>query len=84
MAAVSIENCRQDFRDVLLALADLYVAAEEVGIDPRPEFNAVSRLSSEKKPAGGTTAVSTVLADFYRSAALRERKQKQGESDPDG
>jgi hypothetical protein len=84
LAAVSIENCRQDFRDVLLALADLYVAAEEVGIEPRPEFEAVSRLSSDEKPEGGTTAVSAVLADFHRSAALIERKQRQGESGADG
>jgi hypothetical protein len=63
---------------VLLALAELYVVAEEVGIDPKPEFKAVSRLSSREKPSGGTTPVSRMLASFHRYAVLKERRRKPG------
>lgn len=80
LAAVSIENCCKDFRDVLLALAELYVVAEEAGIDPKPEFKAVSRLSSREKPSGGTTPVSRMLASFHRYAVLKERRRKQGDN----
>jgi hypothetical protein len=74
LAAVSIENCSKDYRDLLLALAEMYVAAEEVGIDPKPEFKAVAALSSRKTPRGGVTPVSKMLADFPTYAVLRERK----------
>ncbi len=77
LIAVSIEDCSQDFRDVLLALAELYVAAEEVGIDPRSEFRAVSRLSSREKPRGGTTPVSRMLTGFHGYGALKERRKKR-------
>jgi hypothetical protein len=52
LAAASIENCSVDYRDVLLALAELYVAAEKVGIDPKPHFGAVAELSSSDTPQG--------------------------------
>jgi hypothetical protein len=74
LAAVSIENCSQDYRDVLLALAELYVAAEEVGFDPKPDFKAVSKLSSRETPRGGLTPVSKMLANFHNYAVLKERR----------
>jgi hypothetical protein len=77
LAAASIENCARDFRDVVLALAELYVAAEEAGIDPKPAFKAVARLSSRDKPRGGTTPVRQMLANFHRYGALKERKRRQ-------
>ena len=80
LAAASIENCSKDFRDVLLALAELYVAAEEVGIDPKPDFRAVARLSSHEKPRGGTTPVRKMPANFSRYAVLKERKKRQNQS----
>lgn len=80
LAAVSIENCCKDFRDVLLALAELYVVAEKAGIDPKPEFKAVSRLSSREKPSGGTTPVSRMLTSFHRYAVLKERRRKRGDN----
>ena len=76
LAAVSIENCRKDYRDVLLALAELYVAAEEMGINPRSDFKAVSRISSREKPRGGETPVSAMLANFHSYAALKERRAR--------
>jgi hypothetical protein len=40
LAAAAIESNRLDPRISLLAMAELYVAAEGVGIDPRPDFEA--------------------------------------------
>jgi hypothetical protein len=77
LAAASIENCSVDYRDLLLALAELYVAAEEVGIKPRSEFKAVSALSSTKRPRGGNTPVSDLLARFHGYGALRERRGRR-------
>ena len=76
LAAISIENCSKDYRDVLLALAELYVAAEEAGIRPRSDFRAVSRLSSGEKPRGGNTSVQEMLANFQGYGALRERRRR--------
>jgi len=76
LAAISVENCRRDYRDVLLALKELYVAAKEAGRNPRPAFKAVSRLSSEERPTGGPIPVSTMLADFHTYAVLEERRRR--------
>jgi hypothetical protein len=80
LAAISIENCARDYRDVLLALAELYVVAEEAGLRPRSEFTAVSKLSSRELPRGGDTPMQGMLANFSRYAVLRERRKrgKQG------
>ena len=80
LAAISIENCARDYRDVLLALAELYVMAEEAGIKPSSDFRAVSRLSGEEKPRGGDTSMKKMLANFRGYGALRERRRrgKQG------
>jgi hypothetical protein len=81
LAAISIENCARDYRDVLLALAELYVTAEEAGIKPSSDFRAVSKLSSEEKPRGGDTSMKKMLANFRGYGALRERRErgKQGQ-----
>ena len=76
LAALSIENCCRDYRDVLVALAELYVAAEEAGIGPRADFRAVSKLSSDGKPRGGERSTRHVLAHFHSYGALRERRSK--------
>ncbi len=41
-AAVALQGGGLDYRDFLLALAELYVTAEEVGLNPEVEFAAVS------------------------------------------
>ena len=71
LAAASIENCATDYRDVLVALAKLFVCAERAGIDPVPHFREVGRLSSDAKPRGGTTAR---LQDAERIPGLRCRQ----------
>jgi hypothetical protein len=80
LAAASIENCCRDYRDALLAWAELYVAAQAVGLDPRPAFREVAKLSSREKPAGGTTPVSRMLSGFHRYGALKERQRKEADA----
>jgi hypothetical protein len=77
LAAASIENCSSDYRDFLLALAELYVAAEIAGINPRPDFNAEAAMSSQETPRGGMTPVSDMLARFHTYAVLKERRGRR-------
>ncbi len=78
LAAISIENCRYDYRDVLLALADLYLAAEAAGLDPQPDFVAVANLSAPEVPRGGTTPVGEMLTEFHTYVVLRSQRENQG------
>lgn len=74
LTAASIESGRNDYRDVLLALSELYVAAEEVGIDPKPHFQAIARLSSNVPSLPNGYSTQRMLAEFHTFAVLRERK----------
>jgi hypothetical protein len=78
LAAASIENCATDYRDVLLALAKLFVWAERAGIDPVPHFREVARMSSHAKPRGGTTSVSKMLSEFQDYAVVSECRATPG------
>jgi len=64
LAAAAIQQGGYDQRDFLLALAELYVTVEEVGLDPKPEFQAIG---------GG------IPADFERYAVVRSRRGHQVE-----
>ena len=75
LAAVSIENCAQDYRDVLLALAEIWVVAEQAGLEPSAHFVAVAGMSSKEKPRGGSTSVCEMLTDFHGYAVLAERRR---------
>ena len=61
LAAAAIQKGGYDPRDFLLALAELYVTAEEVGIDPKPEFEALG---------------SGIPADFHTYAVVRSRRKR--------
>jgi hypothetical protein len=74
LVAVSIENHAVDYRDSLLATADMYVRAERSGIDPRPYFAYAADLSDTATPLGGPTPVAQVLRDFPGYAVLAERR----------
>ncbi|HEV8486666.1 MAG TPA: hypothetical protein VGV87_24180 [Blastocatellia bacterium] len=76
LAALSIDNCSSDYRDVLTALAEIYVAAEKVGIDPEPHFKYVASLSSNQRPRGGQTSVAEILDHFAEYAILKERRAR--------
>jgi hypothetical protein len=45
LAASILAKQKMDYRDVLLAWAELYVVAEEAGIDPNPAFKAIASLA---------------------------------------
>jgi len=75
LAAASLENCSTDYRDFLLALADLYVAAERVGLDPRSEFQAAAQWSSTAVPRGGFTPVGDMLAAFHTYAVVESARR---------
>jgi len=76
LAAASIEDCRFDYRDFLLAVSELYVAAEETGIHPRATFQKVARMSSTQTPRGGMTPVSEMLSHLSSYGALKERRKR--------
>ena len=46
LAAAAMQQGGYDPRDVLLAQAELYVTAEEVGLDPRPAVEAIGGVPS--------------------------------------
>jgi hypothetical protein len=62
LVAMSIENSGIDYRDSVLALNDLRKAAVEKNLDPKPEFERVSQISSNEKPRGGDTPMSKLMA----------------------
>jgi hypothetical protein len=55
LAAASMDDGRLDRRDVILALDDLFLAAERAGIDPRPHFARMAEISSGEATAAGST-----------------------------
>ena len=61
-AAASMQGGHLDYRDFLLALADLYVSAEEAGLDPESEFEAMGVGLPE---------------DFHTYAVVRGRRSRQ-------
>ena len=77
LAALSVENCRYDYRDVLLALAELYLNAEAAGLDPRIDFAAVAVLSAPEVPQGGMTPVSRMLVEFHTYAVLASQRRNR-------
>lgn len=83
LAAASIENCSVDFRDSLLALAELFLAAEAAGLDPRPDFETVAKLSSNAAPRGGTMPVAQMLRDFHKSVLLDSERKRRRKTDND-
>lgn len=75
IAAVSIENCASDYRDTITSLADLYVRAEELGIDPRPHFAAIAELSDDQPTPGGCDSFAKMLLEFEKYAVVAERRR---------
>lgn len=60
-AAAALLGGQLDYRDVLLALAELYVTAEEAGLDPDPVFEAVG---------------SGIPSDFHTYAVVKSRRAR--------
>ncbi len=75
LAAAAIENCSFDYRDFLLALAELFVTAERVGLDPQAEFSRAAEHASNFAPRGGTTPVQDVLRNFHTYAVVASARR---------
>jgi len=73
LAAVSIENNARDFRDSYSTLSELYLTAVRLGIDPKPSFHAIAKLSATDVN-GSTSSVSmrNFLDGFHTSSYFRE------------
>jgi hypothetical protein len=77
LAAASIVDSRVDYRDLLICLGALWLAAEGVGIAPARHFSAVARISNtEPRYGGGSTQ--DLLRHFRTSGHLRSIKRKEG------
>jgi len=72
LAAFSANDHRGDFRDELVQLGDLWLAAARAGIDPTTHFEKAASLSSDDAKDKGGTSMRTFLADFPKSAHFRE------------
>jgi len=66
LAAAAIQEGSYDVRDFLLALAKLYVSAEEAGIDPQAAFETIG---------------SGIPEDFHRYAVVREMRERMQQKD---
>ncbi len=77
LAATAIENCSFDYRDFLLALAELFVTAERVGLDPQAEFNLAAERASTFAPRGGYTPVHDVLLNFHTYAVVASARRSR-------
>jgi hypothetical protein len=74
LVAMSIENSSIDYRDTLTSLAELYIVAEENGIKPKIDFEAIAKISSNDIPRGGSTSMSNLMSGIYSSAILQEQR----------
>jgi hypothetical protein len=74
LLAASIEDCITDFRDTFVSLAKLYLAAEDVGIDPMPHFQAVSQLSNDEPRTGSGSSSKKILSVFHTLPILEEER----------
>jgi hypothetical protein len=74
LAAIAIDNCSANYRDTLMTLADLFVAAEQAGVDPRPMFDQATAWATDEITAGGCESLAAMLRGFHESPTLKERR----------
>jgi len=77
LVAISIENSGVDYRDSLIRLADLYIAAEDKDINPNSAFEEVSKISSKEKPRGGSISMREMMASVHSLPILNERRSNR-------
>lgn len=68
LAAACINDNRIDYRDMLLQLGSLYMAAAHAGIDPKPYFTEIAALANPVPHEASPSSMQHFLADFDRSA----------------
>jgi hypothetical protein len=74
LAAITIENCSTNYRDTQMTLADLFVAAELVGVDPQAAFAAAADRATDDLTDGGCNSLAALLREFHASSVLAERR----------
>jgi hypothetical protein len=79
LAAISIEDRRNDYRETLTALAKLFIHAEDAGIDPMPHFVQVAELSSNED-VPGRECVAEMLWNFDQKDVLGPRRRRKPRS----
>jgi hypothetical protein len=75
LAAASIADQRVDWRDLLICLGALWMAAEEAGIAPARYFSSVARISSDV-PRYGSSSTRALLRGFRNSGHLKSIKRR--------
>jgi hypothetical protein len=70
LAAASIEDRRSDYRDWLVSVGDLYIAAHKASIDPTPALRRMAERSNPEphRAAQGPGGTRESLAHFEQSA----------------
>ena len=79
LAAASICDQKVDWRDLLIALGKLWLAAEDTGIAPARHFSAVARISSDE-PVYRSGSTRKLLRGFRSSAHLQSIKKKRSDT----
>lgn len=71
IAAASIDDQRRDYRDWLMTLGDLYLAANAAHVDPSPALKAIAERSNREPHRAAPTTTRDALAGFEESAYFR-------------
>lgn len=71
LAAISIVDLRVDYNAFVAALGRLWIAARKAGLDPKPHFDALAKLSNPGMGGGGA-CVGQLLKDFSASSYFRD------------
>jgi len=77
LAAASIEDNREDFRDTFVALGGLYQEAARSGIDVSDRFQEAARFSSAIPGPLSPTSMRAFFSDFERSEFFKQSIQSK-------
>gem|GEM_PF-6093059 len=76
LAAAVLLDRHDDYRDILMAMASLWVAAARADIDPRPYFQAAA-LTAHIGDPNNTGSTRHMLANFHKYAIFKEQVEPQ-------
>ena len=68
LAALSIDDQRVDYRDWLMSLGVVYLAARTHGIDPAPALKRIGALSNSEPHAAAPTPTRDAMTGYEQSA----------------
>ena len=76
LAALALDGSGGDWRDTIVALDALYIAALHAGIDPAPRFRRAEELARTAK--GGETTSSKIFAIYLAPERARVMRRSAG------